>query len=1054
MVEAAQQEEKQKITEPAAPQAAEEAPEFFIDLRPRVIKLPPFEEKEKINMRYPLLPPYAYAHIFWDSSKKELIYHVEEYQLNDTEKELLVLIQLGLEEMINISYVHATKSNLILKYLERNVQSILLELGAKVSKKSYQKIMYYIYRDFIGMNEIEPMLNDPYIEDIECNGVNTPIYIVHRKYQNMRTNVLFREAKELVDFVEKLAQKTGRYVSFAKPLLDGALPDGSLDYEEQTVYRKDGVAKVGKIGELVDSYYKGGESNTPVRVSGLEVPTFSPATLKTGWNKADYVYRHRNKGKMIKLTLETGRNVTLTGNHSVFVLRNSRLFSEHAFRVKEGDYAAIPLRIPENDAMKELNLPELLSKTKYSDKLVLGKIPEEIYHKKRKEIRAYLQKKYKQPIQAFSEHKRKKILPVMLHSLLTEKELRSCVIKTTSAAEIPAFLEVSRELMRLLGYYIAEGWTSSHRHTYQIQLCLGKHEKELIEDIKTCSKKCFSIEPYVEPPARNAVKVKINSFVAWITLNELIKISHGAKNKSVPEIVYNVSSELQQEFIKAWWLGDYGYTASKKLISDMLYLQLFSGKVISFSEQTKTAKINGRELRSHVFYTQRLFSKGALDSPYMIPVEAMNPLRETHHRFLQKKISRERLKKILDEERYKRFRSLEDAPEKFVKEWEKRGFLSNNKLSEKGKALLSEIALAERLISGDIGFVKVKKAELTSSSSPYVYDVSVPEHENFIGGAGGICCHNSRVNATYTSDVTTHGPTFTIRKFTKEPLTPIHLIGYKTASPEVFAYLWLAIEHKFNVMVIGETASGKTTFLNAILQFVPAEARIVSIEDTRELALAHENWIPSVSRTGFGIPNILGRQYGEVSMFDLLRETFRQNPDYVVVGEVRGKETYVLFQGMSSGHPSFSTFHAESVETLVRRLETPPISLPPSLVDSLDIVCSVMHLKEQRKNIRRLRQAEEIIRVEQELGTVKTNKVFEWNPIEDTIAYKANSYILQKINRKTGISIEKLEAEIKKRAALLAKMQEENIVTHEEVTGIVNMYYEDPEGILRQYGIK
>ncbi|MBI2142027.1 type II/IV secretion system ATPase subunit, partial [Candidatus Woesearchaeota archaeon] len=370
--------------EPEPEVSVEEIPPFAIDIRPRILKLPDIKYKTSINVRYPLLPPYAFAHVYWDEEKKELVYNVEEYKLTDTETELLKLIQLGLEEMINISFMYAAKSNLILKYLEKNVQSILLELGAKVSRKSYMKIMYYIYRDFIGLNEIEPLLNDYYIEDIECNGVGSPVYIVHRKYQNMRTNIIYQEPKKLIDFVEKLAQKTGRYVSFAKPLLDGTLPDGS------------------------------------------------------------------------------------------------------------------------------------------------------------------------------------------------------------------------------------------------------------------------------------------------------------------------------------------------------------------------------------------------------------------------------------------------------------------------------------------------------------------------------------RVNATYTSDVTTHGPTFTIRKFTKEPLTPVHLIGYGTASPELFAYFWLVVEHKFNIMVIGETASGKTTFLNCVLQFVPTESRIVSIEDTRELSLAHENWIPSVSRSGFGIPNILGKQYGEVTLFDLLKETFRQNPDYVVVGEVRGKETYVLFQGMAS----------------------------------------------------------------------------------------------------------------------------------------------------------
>jgi len=369
--------------EPVKPAAEEKHPEggFFIDLRPKHIPLPPFEQKKTINVRYPLMPPHAFAHIYWDEKQNELIYKVEEPILDDVERELLELIQLGLEEMINISYARATKSKILMQYLEKNVQSILVELGTKVSKKTYNKIMYYIYRDSIGLNEIEPMLNDYYIEDIECNGLGFPLYIVHRKYQNLRTNVQFDNAQHLTDFVEKLAQKAGRYVSYAKPLLDGTLPDGS------------------------------------------------------------------------------------------------------------------------------------------------------------------------------------------------------------------------------------------------------------------------------------------------------------------------------------------------------------------------------------------------------------------------------------------------------------------------------------------------------------------------------------RVNATYTEDVTTRGPTFTIRKFTKDPWTPIHLIQFKTGTPETFAYLWLAIEHKFNIMTIGETASGKTTFMNSIFSFIPSEARVTSIEDTREINLAHDNWLPAVTRAGFGISRD-GVSYGEITLFDLLRESFRQNPDYVVVGETREYYSKEWHQGI------------------------------------------------------------------------------------------------------------------------------------------------------------
>jgi flagellar protein FlaI len=510
---------------------------FYIDLRPKVIKLPPYDQKRTMNVRYPLIPPYAFAHIYWDEKENELLYSVEEPLLDDTEKEILELIHLGLEEMINISFVRAAKSNIIIQYLEKNVQSILVELGTKVSKKTYNKLMYYIYRNSVGLNEIEPLLNDYYVEDIECNGLNFPLYVVHRKYQNLKTNVQFRDATYMSDFIEKLAQKTGRYISYAKPLLDGTLPDGS------------------------------------------------------------------------------------------------------------------------------------------------------------------------------------------------------------------------------------------------------------------------------------------------------------------------------------------------------------------------------------------------------------------------------------------------------------------------------------------------------------------------------------RVNATYTDDVTTRGPTFTIRKFTKEPWTPVHLIQSKTSTPEAFAYMWLVIENKFNVMVVGETASGKTTFLNCIVDFIPPEARICSIEDTRELNLAHINWLPAVTRAGFGMPSLIGTQYGEITLFDLLRESMRQAPDYVIVGEIRGQEAYVLFQGMASGHPSFSTFHAASVDTVVKRLETPPINLSPSLVEALDVVCICIHVKDQAKNVRRLKEIDEILEVEQALGKARYNAVVEWDPVKDVIKFN-KATIFEKITKRTGMTEAQLMGEMTLRAKLLAKMAEKDVSNFEDFNRVINDYYKDPVEVLKRFGVK
>ena len=182
----------------------------------------------------------------------------------------------------------------------------------------------------------------------------------------------------------------------------------------------------------------------------------------------------------------------------------------------------------------------------------------------------------------------------------------------------------------------------------------------------------------------------------------------------------------------------------------------------------------------------------------------------------------------------------------------------------------------------------------------------------------------ARVNATYTEDISSKGPTFSIRLFTKEAWSPVRLMQVGSVSAEILAYLWILIEHGANILIVGGTGSGKTTLLNCIASFIKPEARVITIEDTREIRLVHENWLPSVARMGTGVG---GENTGEITMFDLLKASFRQRPDYVIVGEIRGAEAFVLFQGMASGHSGISTMHADDVKTVIRRLETTPINL-------------------------------------------------------------------------------------------------------------------------------
>ncbi len=308
----------------------------------------------------------------------------------------------------------------------------------------------------------------------------------------------------------------------------------------------------------------------------------------------------------------------------------------------------------------------------------------------------------------------------------------------------------------------------------------------------------------------------------------------------------------------------------------------------------------------------------------------------------------------------------------------------------------------------------------------------------------------SRVQASLAKDVTTKGPTFSIRKFRKNPYSPTDIINLNTADANIMAYLWLLVQYNASFLICGGVSTGKTTLLNALTMFIPPEDKIISIEDTREINLPHENWIPSVSRTGFGIPEASGKRYGEVDLFDLLKESFRQNPDYVIVGEVRGKEAYVMFQGIASGHASIGTIHAGSLEDVVKRLQTPPIELSPSLIESLDAMIVLTNFKEHGKSLRRVKEIVEIQSIDPQSGRAHTIKVFGWIPSTDQ--FKENivgSEMLRKISFQEGIPYTKLMDELNNRKRFLLWLRKNNIFQYDEVCKFINLYYKDSNAVMK-----
>ncbi|MCK4364751.1 MAG: Flp pilus assembly complex ATPase component TadA [Thermoplasmatales archaeon] len=307
----------------------------------------------------------------------------------------------------------------------------------------------------------------------------------------------------------------------------------------------------------------------------------------------------------------------------------------------------------------------------------------------------------------------------------------------------------------------------------------------------------------------------------------------------------------------------------------------------------------------------------------------------------------------------------------------------------------------------------------------------------------------SRIQMTLSNEVTTRGSTFTIRKFRADPFTPPDLVALNTLSSEILAYFWMAVENRVNALIAGGTASGKTTILNALSLFIPREAKIVSIEETRELNLPHPNWIPGVSRSGFG-EVVANRMVGEIDMYDLMKAALRQRPEYIIVGEIRGKEAYVLFQAMATGHATYSTVHADSAKSLIHRLEGKPIEIPRIMLQSLDIVSIHITTRVKGKRVRRCKQIIEIIDIDPTTKEILTNEVFRWDPIEDRFIYTGKSYILEGIRARWSMSKEDITREIRDRAEILEWMNENEVRTYKEVAKAISRYTENPEDFLKK----
>ena len=307
-----------------------------------------------------------------------------------------------------------------------------------------------------------------------------------------------------------------------------------------------------------------------------------------------------------------------------------------------------------------------------------------------------------------------------------------------------------------------------------------------------------------------------------------------------------------------------------------------------------------------------------------------------------------------------------------------------------------------------------------------------------------------RLAATFREEISPRGSTFTIRKFREKPFSITELIKNNLLDVRMAAYFWMLIEHKANILIAGATGSGKTTILNALSCFIKPRMKIVTCEETAELNIPSENWVRFVTRESYGLGAL---RTGEITLFDLVKTSLRYRPDYLIVGEVRGEEAFVLFQAIATGHGGLSTIHAESIESVMKRLVSPPMNIPPSHIPLLDAVALVERVSlpkpfEGKTFGRRIRYIWEVV----DYGRYVT--IAEWDPITDTFKVDfSNSSVLEKIAFKLGKSKESVLNELERRAVILERMVENNVIEIRDVAKEIYAYYANPEQVAEKYGL-
>ncbi|MBU4069765.1 MAG: Flp pilus assembly complex ATPase component TadA [Nanoarchaeota archaeon] len=987
-----------------------------IDFSPVIPELKKINDKTQIDVRYCLISPFAYAHIYWDPKIYELVYEIEEPILNKEEEEYKEQLISAMRNIINYESIVEKNQAELLKYIENRLKILAVELGINFSYESYKKIFYYLCRDFMGFNETEPLLRDYFVEDIECNGIGTPVYIVHRVYRNLKTNLIFKNIIPLESFVEKLAQRCGKYISYAQPILDGSLPDGS---RVNATYTKD-IASKGPtftIRKFTKTPW------TPPQLIAFK--TLSPEMLAYLWLLVQY------KMNILITGGTASGKTTLLNAMAFFIPPESRVVS-----IEDSVTGDSKLIIKENEKVKNITIKEFVDKKINAEVMSLDKNGKIIFTMPSNYIKHTVKKDIYEVLTATG----RKIKVTQDHSLfsLGEKGLKN--IKPTELEQGKSFIAVPRTLP-IKGTKINEINLMENLLVFENDFLQGESLKSLFEKY---NKDDLGVakERYRWWKKNNLIKIKeFMKLNVNFSYEELKNLRIKSRNTSSIPVIFKIEKEFL-EFC-GLWLGDGSYDNRNKNVviisnQDKECRDVF--KIIAkYLESNYSAMNDGNvslRLHSTVFYKlmKNVLKFDGYSNTKKIPDFIFNLSNEQIKHFIRGYFSADGTVKTNEIScSSQSYSLLEDLQTLFLR----LNIISRiNDFARKDKCINMSVSSSENIEKfKEIGFLQDRKnlkMNLLNKKAHHTCSDVIPLSTAKMHELNEIS--ETKLSYPYLKGMQNIGRNY------MQKIAPVNSEFNDLSHSDI---LWDMVKSVKKV-----SSKEIEVFDLSIPKHEKFLCNNIFVHNTRELNLPRENWLPSVVRGATGLGNV-----GEVDLFTLLRSSFRQNPDYVIVGEVRGKEAYVLFQGMASGHSSISTIHADSVDTVIKRLETPPIELSPTLLNVLDCVCIMTHAIVKKQETRKLKEIVELINVTNE-GIALTNTPYMWNPADDEFYFKKNSKIFEKIAKRYGMNVGELNMEFRKRVQLLYNLYRQKVFGFEEVQDIINQYYKKPEEVLRKFGVQ